>query len=129
MIVAIGIDLVEIDRIAEVFKRRGDRFRGRVFTDQEVGYCENRSSRFASYAARFAAKEAVMKALGTGWADGIGWRDVEVVAGTSGAPAIQLHGRALQRLREIGAERAYVSLTHSGNLAIAQVILEGDSER
>ena len=124
MIVAIGIDLVEIDRIEEVFKRRGDRFRGRVFTDQEVGYCENRSSRFASYAARFAAKEAVMKALGTGWSEGIAWRDVEVVTGNSGAPTIQLHGRALERLREIGAEKAHVSLTHSGNFAIAEVVLE-----
>jgi holo-[acyl-carrier protein] synthase len=129
MIVALGIDLVEIDRIEEVFKRRGDRFRGRVFTDQEVSYCENRSSRFASYAARFAAKEAVMKALGTGWSDGVGWRDVEVVSGNGGAPTIQLHGRALERLREIGAEKAHVSLTHSGNLAIAQVILEANSER
>jgi holo-[acyl-carrier protein] synthase len=125
MIVAIGIDLVEIDRIEDVFKRRGDRFRGRVFTDQEVAYCESRSSRFASYAARFAAKEAVMKALGTGWSDGIGWRDVEVVAGNSGAPTIQLHGRALERLLEIGAARVHVSLTHSGNLAIAEVVLEG----
>src|SRR5438105_2626753 len=129
MIVAIGIDLVEIDRIEEVFKRRGDRFRGRVFTDQEVSYCENRATRFASYAARFAAKEAVMKALGTGWSDGIRWRDVEVVPGNSGAPTIQLHGRALERLREIGAVNAHVSLTHSGNMAIAQVILEANSER
>ena len=125
MIVAIGIDLVEIDRIEEVFRRRGGRFRNRIFTEQEIAYCEKRSSRFASYAARFAAKEAVMKALGTGWSDGIGWRDVEVVIGSNGAPIIELHGRALERLREIGATKVHVSLTHSGKLAIAEVVLEG----
>jgi holo-[acyl-carrier protein] synthase len=124
MIVAIGIDVVEIARIEDVFARRGDRFRARVFTSGEIDYCERRASKFASYAARFAAKEAVMKALGTGWADGIGWTDVEVVSGLSGAPALQLHGRALERMLELGATRNHISLTHSGNLAIAQVILE-----
>ena len=126
MIVAIGIDLVEVDRIAEVFKRRGDRFRGRVFTEAEIDYCEKRASRLASYAARFAAKEAMMKALGTGWSDGIGWRDIEVIALGNGRPTVELHGRALERLREIGAIKSHVSLTHSGNFAIAQVVLEGE---
>jgi len=125
MIVAIGIDLVEISRIEEVFARRGDRFRARVFTEGEISYCERRASKLASYAARFAAKEAAMKALGTGWSDGVGWMDVEVVSEQTGAPVLQLHGRALERLREIGAKKAHVSLTHSGNLAIAEVLLEG----
>ena len=125
MIVAIGIDLVEIARIEEVFARRGDRFRARVFTDDEINYCEHRASKFASYAARFAAKEATMKALGTGWSDGVGWMDIEVVSGPNGAPALQLHRRALERLREIGATKAHVSLTHSGSLAMAEVLLEG----
>jgi holo-[acyl-carrier protein] synthase len=125
MIVAIGIDLVEITRIQEVFARRGERFRARVFTEGEIRYCERRASRFASYAARFAAKEAAMKALGTGWAKGLGWTDVEVVSDPNGAPALQLHRRALERMREIGATRAHISLTHSGDLAIAQVLLEG----
>jgi holo-[acyl-carrier protein] synthase len=125
MIVAIGIDLVEISRIEEVFARRGDRFRARVFTEGEISYCERRASKLASYAARFAAKEAAMKALGTGWSDGVGWMDVEVVSEQNGAPALQLHGRALERMRDIGAKRAHVSLTHSGNLAIAEVLLEG----
>jgi len=89
-------------------------------------YCERRASKFASYAARFAAKEAAMKALGTGWADGVGWTDVEVVSAANGAPGLLLHRRAQQRFREIGATRAHVSLTHSGNLAIAQVVLERD---
>jgi holo-[acyl-carrier protein] synthase len=125
MIVAIGIDLVEIARIEEVFARRGDRFRARVFTDDEIIYCERRASKFASYAARFAAKEATMKALGTGWSEGVGWMDIEVVSGPNGAPALQLHRRALERLREIGATKAHVSLTHSGSLAMAEVLLEG----
>ena len=125
MIVAIGIDLVEIARIEEVFARRGDRFRARVFTDDEISYCELRASKFASYAARFAAKEATMKALGTGWSEGVGWMDIEVVSGPNGAPALQLHRRALERLREIGATKAHVSLTHSGSLAMAEVLLEG----
>jgi holo-[acyl-carrier protein] synthase len=125
MIVAIGIDLVEITRIEEVFARRGDRFRARVFTEGEISYCERRASKFASYAARFAAKEAAMKALGTGWSEGVGWTDVEVVSEPSGAPVLQLHSRALERMREIGATKAHISLTHSGNLAMAEVLLEG----
>lgn len=125
MIVAIGIDLVEIARIEEVFTRRGERFRMRVFTEGEISYCERRASKHASYAARFAAKEAAMKALGTGWSNGVGWKDVEVVSGPSGAPTIQLHRKAFERMRELGATRAMVSLTHSGNLAMAQVVLEG----
>jgi len=126
MIVGIGIDLVEIARLEGVLARRGERFRSRVFTDGEISYCERgaRAAKFASYAARFAAKEAVMKALGTGWSDGVGWKDVEVVCGLSGAPSIQLHGRALERMREIGASRVHVSLSHSGDLAVAQAVLE-----
>ena len=124
MIVAIGIDLVEISRIEDVFARRGERFRARVFTEGEINYCERRASKLASYAARFAAKEAAMKALGTGWADGVGWMDIEVVSQQSGAPALQLHRRALERMRELGAMKAHISLTHSGNLAIAEVLLE-----
>ena len=125
MIIAIGIDLVEVSRLEEVFARRGDRFRARVFTDGEVSYCESIGSKFASYAARFAAKEAVMKALGTGWSEGVGWKDIEVVSQPGIAPAISLHKRALDRMREIGASRVHVSLTHSGDLAVAQVVLEG----
>jgi holo-[acyl-carrier protein] synthase len=124
MIVAIGIDLVEISRLEEVFARRGDRFRARVFTEGEIGYCESLGSKFASYAARFAAKEAVMKAFGTGWSEGVGWKDIEVESKPGGAPTIKLHKRALDRMREIGATRVHVSLTHSSDLAMAQVVLE-----
>ena len=124
MIVAIGIDIVEVSRIEEVFARRGQRFRDRVFTAGEIAYCENRSSRLMSYAARFGAKEAVMKGLGTGWGSGVGWRDIEVVTVEGGGPVVQLRGRALERLLEIGARKVHLSLTHTRDLAIAQVVLE-----
>ncbi|HSE97353.1 MAG TPA: holo-ACP synthase [Blastocatellia bacterium] len=126
MIIALGIDLIEISRIEEVFARQGERFRRRVFTRDEIEYCEARASRFASYAARFAAKEAAMKALGTGWADGISWHDIEVVRNGRGAPSLRLSGRALVRLSEMGATRVHLSLTHSTDLAMAQVIIESD---
>ncbi|HEX5734139.1 MAG TPA: holo-ACP synthase [Blastocatellia bacterium] len=124
MIIAIGIDIIEIARIEEVFSRQGERFRKRVFTEIEIEYCERRASRMSSYAARFAAKEAAMKALGTGWSDGVRWRDIEVARGDTGAPALHLHGRALERLHQIGARRAHLSLTHSEQIAMAEVILE-----
>jgi holo-[acyl-carrier protein] synthase len=124
MIIATGIDLVEISRIEEVFERRGDRFRQRVFTEAEIEYCERQQARLESYAARFAAKEAAMKALGTGWADGVGWKEIEVVRDPGGAPRLELRGRALDRFRELGASRAHLSLTHTRGLAMAQVIFE-----
>ena len=124
MIVAIGIDLVEISRLEDVLARRGERFRARVFTEREIAYCESLGSKFASYAARFAAKEAVMKALGTGWSEGIGWKDIEVASQQGEAPTIKLHNRAHDRMRVIGASKIHLSLTHSGNLAIAQIVLE-----
>src|SRR6185503_13036868 len=103
MIVATGIDIVEISRIEEILAQRGERFRSRVFTEAEIEYCESRTSKSESYAARFAAKEAVMKALGTGWAEGIAWRDIEVIRAETGAPSLRLSGRAFERLGKIGA--------------------------
>jgi holo-[acyl-carrier protein] synthase len=124
MILSIGIDIIEISRVEEVLKRQGKRFRARVFTDEEVRYCESRASRVSSYAARFAAKEAVMKALGTGWSRGVRWRDIEIVRARYGPPSIRLSGRALERFAEIGAARISLSLTHSRDLAMAHVIFE-----
>jgi holo-[acyl-carrier protein] synthase len=124
MIVAIGIDIVEIARVEEIFARRGERFRNRVFTQAEIAYCEGRASRVESYAARFAAKEAAMKALGTGWGEGVGWQDIEVVRAETGAPSVLLRGRALKRMTEMGARKAHLSLTHSRDMAVAQIILE-----
>ncbi len=124
MIVAIGVDLIEIARIAETFARQGERFQKRVFTAAEVEYCESLAAKFESYAARFAAKEAVMKALGTGWADGVAWRDIEVAREQNGRPIVTLSGRALERMKELGATRIHLSLSHSQTTAIAQVVLE-----
>jgi holo-[acyl-carrier protein] synthase len=124
MIIAIGIDIVEISRIEATFNRQGERFRRRVFTDAETDYCESVFAKFASYAARFAAKEAAMKALGTGWTDGVAFREIEVMRDEKGAPSLALSGRALERLRELGANRVHLSLSHSGDMAIAQVIME-----
>jgi holo-[acyl-carrier protein] synthase len=126
MIVAIGIDLVEISRIEEKLSRHNNRFRDRVFTPAEVAYCEGRAARFASYAARFAAKEAAMKALGTGWAEGIGWQEIEVFNNPAGAPTLHLSGRALERFHELGARRAHVTLSHSRDTAIAQVLFDSE---
>ena len=124
MIVAVGIDIVEISRMEEAIARRGDRFCKRVFTESEREYCEVRASRFSSYAARFAAKEAAMKALGTGWGDGVGWHDIEVFKGESGPPTVILRGRAMELFREMGARKIHLSLTHSRDIAMAQVIFE-----
>jgi holo-[acyl-carrier protein] synthase len=124
MIVSIGIDIVEIPRIEEKLSQGNTRFLNRVFTVGEIEYCEKRAGKFASYAARFAAKEAVMKALGTGWGDGVGWKEIEVFNEESGRPQINLNGRALEKFNQLGARRAHLSLSHSKDLAIAQVIFE-----
>ena len=126
MIIAIGIDLCEIARIRRALEGpQGARFRARVFTDGEQRYCEHRrATRFQSYAARFAAKEAVMKALGTGWADGVTWHDVEVRRAERAAPALLLHGRAAEIARERGMARWHLALSHTADAAIAWVLTE-----
>jgi holo-[acyl-carrier protein] synthase len=124
VIIAIGIDLAEISRLEEKLERKDTRFRDRVFSPTEIAYCEGRASRFSSYAARFAAKEAAMKALGTGWGEGVGWQEIEVVNDEAGAPTLRLSGRALERFNELGASRAHLTLSHSRDMAIAQVIFE-----
>ena len=124
MIIATGIDLVEIARVRRAFDKHGERFRDRVFTEAEIAYCERQASRFASYAARFAAKEAAMKALGTGWASGVRWRDIEVIRSDSGAPAIKLSGRTVEIFSAMGARTAHLSLSHTDEMAIANVIVE-----
>ncbi len=124
MIVSIGIDIVEISRIEEKLSQGNTRFLNRVFTVGEIEYCEKRAAKFASYAARFAAKEAVMKALGTGWGDGVGWKEIEVINDAAGKPAINLTGRAQEKFAELGARISHLSLSHSKDSAIAQVIFE-----
>jgi holo-[acyl-carrier protein] synthase len=122
MIRAVGVDLVEVDRVQAAAARWGDRFLRRVYTPAEVDYCMNRGERYRSLAARFAAKEAAMKALGTGWRGGVRWTDIEVVRRPGSAPEIALHGRC----RELGGHgRWMVSLSHTREHAIAVVIVEG----
>jgi|UniRef100_UPI00378462CC holo-[acyl-carrier protein] synthase len=117
----IGIDLVEVPRIRELLEKHGQRFKERTFTAGEIAYCDACAEPAMHYAARFAAKEAVAKALGTGlWAEGVIWTDIEVVREASGKPAIVLHGAAKQHAAEA---ICLVSLTHTRDLAMAQVIL------
>lgn len=123
-IVGIGMDATEIDRVAEVLARHGDRFLRRVFTDDEVAYCRRHRDPAPSLAARFAAKEATMKALGTGASRGVWWRDIEVTRG-SGPPQLRLHGGAAARFEALGAKTSLITLTHARQLAMAQVILLG----
>ena len=124
MIVAIGIDIIEVARIREVLERT-PRFRERVFTPAERAYCDSRGAVAAQhYAARFAAKEAALKALQTGWRGGISWQDVEVASRESGAPYLVLHGPVLELFNNSGAAVAHLSLSHTTEHAIAQVVLE-----
>ncbi len=116
--VSVGVDVIEIERVAATLARFGDRFLERVFTEGETAYCRGRAPQLA---ARFAAKEAVMKALGTG-TRGIGWREVEVTRKRTGEPGIALHGRAAERAARLGIDRIAVSLSHSRHYAVASVI-------
>jgi len=127
MILGIGSDMIDIRRIEQVIERFGDRFLDRIFTDAERRKCDRRANRSASYARRFAAKEACSKALGTGFRNGVFWRDLGVVNLASGQPSMRLTGGALRRLEEITPEgmtaRLDVSLTDEPPLAQAVVII------
>ena len=125
MIVGTGVDLCEVDRIkTAILSKHGDRLRKRVFTELEIAYAESKASRFERYAARFAAKEAGMKALGTGWRGGIGWRDLEVANLPTGRPTLRLHGRAAEIAAGLGVTDVALSITHTAGQALAMVILE-----
>ena len=117
-----GVDIIEIHRVAEVANRYGRRFFNRIYTEAEQAYCRGRAPQLAS---RFAAKEAVMKALGTG-VRGVRWRDIEVVRHRGQAPTIKLHGTALTRAQKIGVDHLALSLSHSKEYAVASVV--GESE-
>ena len=124
MIVSIGIDIIEIGRVREVLGRT-PRFRERVFTERERAYCDSRGANAAQhYAARFAAKEAAFKALGTGWRGPLSWHHVEVVSTEAGAPLLQLSGRARELFEQLGATHAHLSLSHTAEHAVAQVVFE-----
>ncbi len=124
MIVGLGTDITEIDRIEAAIRRHGRAFLERVYTLREIAYCERHRASGERFAARFAAKEATMKALGTGWRRGVRWVDIEVVRLPSGRPTIELRGAAREHAEHLGVSRIHVSLTHSGNIAFAEVIFE-----
>lgn len=124
MIVGTGIDISEVPRIRMSIERFGDRFVQRIFTAGEIRYCESKANRVERYAARFAAKEAAMKALGTGWNHGVRWRDCEVVRMPGGRPTMSFHGKAGEIAARLGVKNAALSISHTADQAIAQVILE-----
>src|SRR5262249_46045015 len=125
MIVSIGIDIIEVARVREALMRT-PRFAERVFTQAERDYCDSRGVVSAQhYAARFAAKEAALKAFQTGWRGGISWQDVEIAARESGAPYLIFHGQVRELFEKSGATEAHLSLSHTSKHAIAQVVLAG----
>jgi holo-[acyl-carrier protein] synthase len=124
-IIGLGLDATDIHRIAGTLERHGDRFMRRIFTADEVAYCTRRRVPAIHFAGRFAAKEAAMKALGTGHSHGVLWRDVEVVR-RGGPPQLQLHGGAARRFQAMGGRSSLVTITHSDELAMAQVLILGD---
>jgi len=121
--IAHGIDLVELGRIEELIERHGERFLGRVFTAEERRYADsNRARRVEKYAARFAAKEAVLKMIGTGWRGGVAWTDVEVVNDAAGKPVVSISGEVQRIAQEQGLGPIEISITHAGGLAIASAV-------
>jgi holo-[acyl-carrier protein] synthase len=118
------VDISEVNRIEAAITRHGTAFLKRVYTPAETAYCERHRNRFERYAGRFAAKEATMKALGTGWARGVRWVDIEVTRLATGQPTIVLHGATREHADRLGVRRISVSITHSGNTAFAQVVFE-----
>ena len=125
MILGTGIDLAEVPRIREAIARYGPRFIERIYTPAEIAYVERKANRFERYAGRFAAKEAGMKAIGTGWKRGVRWQDFEVANLPSGRPTLKLHGVAAKIAAEMGVKAISLSITHTSELGMAQVILEG----
>jgi holo-[acyl-carrier protein] synthase len=123
-ILGIGLDATEISRVAELLERYGDRFLRRVFTDGEIAYCTHRRNPAPHLAGRFAAKEAAMKALGTGHSRGVSWKDIEVVRG-GGPPRLHLHGGAARRAAGMNVRSSFLTITHSDTLALANVLLLG----
>lgn len=124
MIVGTGVDLAEVPRIREAITRYGRRFIERIYTPAEIAYVEGKANRFERYAGRFAAKEAGMKAIGTGWKRGVRWQDFEVRNLSSGRPALELHGEAARVAESLGVKFISLSITHTAEFGMAHVILE-----
>jgi holo-[acyl-carrier protein] synthase len=124
VIVGIGADLSEVGRIQKAIERHGRRFIERIYTPREIAYVERKANRYERYAARFAAKEAGMKAIGTGWRHGVRWQDFEVTNLASGRPTLQFHGVAAKVAEGLGVRNVALSLTHTAEQGMAVVILE-----
>jgi holo-[acyl-carrier protein] synthase len=121
-IVAHGIDLVDCPRIEEMIKRHGERFINRVFTSAEQNYADKNKSRIEKYAGRFAAKEAILKLMGTGWRGKIAWTDIEIINNSSGQPQVNLDGEVKKISDKLGITEVSVSITHTANFAIASAV-------
>lgn len=126
MIVGIGVDITEVSRIQKVLAAHGERFLKRVFTTEEIRYCTSKANVAERLAARFAAKEAGMKALGTGLRGGITWKDIEVARAPGRRPELRFSGKAAQVAANLGCKKTHLSLSHTADQAIAQVILESE---
>jgi holo-[acyl-carrier protein] synthase len=124
MILGTGVDLAEVARIRDAISRHGPRFIQRIYTELEIAYVERKANRFERYAGRFAAKEAGMKAIGTGWKRGVRWQDFEVANLPSGRPTLRLHGEAARIAETMGVKNISLSITHTAELGMAHVILE-----
>ena len=124
MIVGTGVDLAEVSRIRAAIERYGRRFIERIYTPAEIAYVERKANRYERFAARFAAKEAGMKAIGTGWRHGVRWQDFEVANLPSGKPTLRFHGQAARFVEALGVKSIALSLTHTAELGMAHVILE-----
>lgn len=124
MIAGAGVDVEEVERVRSAIERHGRRFLERIFTPAEIAYVEPKANRYERYTARFAAKEAAMKALGSGWDQGVGWRDIEVLNREGGRPELHFHGRAAEIAGRLGCQASSISLSHTRSAAVALVILE-----
>jgi len=124
MIIGTGIDIIEVERVAASYKRFGDRFLKRILKESEIEYCLSHKNPAQFIAARFAAKEAISKAFGTGISEKIGWQDIEICKEDSGKPYVKLHNKGLKLMEEYGATNLHISLSHTQNYATAIAILE-----
>jgi len=123
-IYGVGVDIVEIDRIKEAVERWKRHFIKRIFTQEEINYCTEKKDSYRCFAARFAAKEAVLKALGTGWGDGIGWLDIEILNTRSGKPWVKFRDRAEDFMKLRSLKKVSISLSHSRDYAVAVAVIE-----
>ena len=124
MIVGLGVDIAEVHRVEAAIRRHGEAFLKRIFTPAEIAYCERHRNKYERFAGRFAAKEAAMKALGTGWGRGVRWLDIEVVRLPGGKPALQLRGQAEEFAKRLEVKNVSLTITHSADTALALVVFE-----